>query len=124
MRWGEAGVPCPARRGRRGRVGLRGNWSLSCSEAGATCGNRSLRFSESDCRLRPIRWSIAVEPDGWIPLFYNACSSLEKGKTNLETVKGGDTGRLRMVSMTFPVRWEKIERSCMVSPPFFASVLK
>lgn len=31
VKWGEAGVPCPARRGHWGRVGLSGNRSLSCS---------------------------------------------------------------------------------------------
>ena len=38
---------------------------------------------------------IAAEPDGGTPLFYNACSSLEKGKANLETVKGGDNREIK-----------------------------
>lgn len=81
VRWDETGVPCPAPRP-QGPVGLSGNWSLSCLEAGATCGNPSLRFSELYFRPRQIRWSFLPSQTFWIPLFYNVCCAFKKGEKN------------------------------------------
>lgn len=55
VRWMRLGVLCPVP-WPQGPVGLSGN-CLSCLEAGATCGNPSLRFSELYFRPRQIRWS-------------------------------------------------------------------
>lgn len=89
VRWVEVGVPCPARRGLWGRVGLSGNWSLSCSEKllwESELGVFRTRFSISADKM-----IIATEPEGWT-LYITACvhhhSRKGMGGTSVNWVRG------------------------------------
>lgn len=80
---GEAQVPCPARRGRRGR----GGGDLAVLELKLLRGRSNLWELELD--VSPLRFPtsadkmiIATEPEGWIRLFYTVGSSFKERKNS------------------------------------------
>lgn len=90
VRWGEAAVPCPARPGRWLRVGPSGKELKFLSQAGATGGNRRLRFLGNQISDFGAQ-KIITEPEDWTLFFiFTTCvRHPSRRKITLKTVKMG-----------------------------------
>lgn len=73
--------------------------SLSFSQAGATSGDRRLRFFPN--QISHLAHKIMTEPEDRTPICYDVCSPSFKEKSNPKTVKDGVEGG-KGGCMTFP----------------------